>query len=70
MFEDILQNLLGGKKLVYKTQLEYDALSEIEKDAEDIVYNIIDAPEQLEFNANGDLVVTINGVSKTFTPKA
>ena len=31
-------------------------------------YNLTNAP-QLSFNANGELVVTINGVSKTFVPK-
>ena len=68
--ESKILEFMGGKKLVYKTQAQYNALSDTEKNREDIVYNIIDMPDQLVFNANGDLVVTINGVSKTFAPKA
>ena len=68
--ESKILEFMGGKKLVYKTQAQYNVLSDTEKNREDIVYNIIDVPDQLVFNANGDLVVTINGVSKTFAPKA
>ena len=41
----VLNNLMGGKKLKYVTQAEYNSLSETEKNAEDVVYNITDAPE-------------------------
>ena len=43
--EAVLNNLMGGKKLKYVTQAEYNSLSEAEKNADDIVYNITDAPE-------------------------
>ena len=37
-----INEMLGGKKLVYLTQAEYDILTEEEKNNENIVYNITD----------------------------
>lgn len=38
---DYVNECLGEKKLVYLTEVEYEALSEEEKNKDDIVYNII-----------------------------
>ena len=40
---DYVDEMLGGKKLVYLTQSEYDLLSDAEKNDDNIVYNITDA---------------------------
>ena len=53
----ILNNLMGGKKLKYVTQAEYDNLSEAEKNANDIVYNITDAPEDTLGTINKEVLV-------------
>ena len=37
-----VNEMLGGKKLVYLTQAEYDILTEAEKNDENVVYNITD----------------------------
>ena len=41
-----INEMLGGKKLVYLTQAEYDNLTEEEKNNADIVYNITDSSEK------------------------
>ena len=41
-----VNEMLGGKKLVYLTQAEYDILTEEEKNNVDIVYNITDSSEE------------------------
>ena len=38
----IFYELLGGKKIKYVTQAQYDALSDSEKNDEEIVWNITD----------------------------
>ena len=53
----ILNNLMGGKKLKYVTQAEYNSLSESEKNADDIVYNITDAPEDTLGTINKEVLV-------------
>lgn len=40
---DYVDEMLGGKKLVYLTQSEYDLLPDAEKNDDNIVYNITDA---------------------------
>lgn len=40
-----VDEMLGGKKLVYLTQSEYDLLTDAEKNDSNIVYNIIDATD-------------------------
>ena len=40
--EYIYNELLGGKKIKYVTQAQYDALSDSEKNDEEIVWNITD----------------------------
>lgn len=51
----ILNDMLGGKKLVYLTEADYNALTEEQKNDEGIIYNITDAEsadhehENLEF---------------------
>ena len=42
----IVNEWLGGKKLKYLTQEEYDALTDDEKNNDEIIYNIIDAEEE------------------------
>ena len=41
-----VNEMLGGKKLVYLTQAEYDILTEEEKNNENVVYNITDSSEE------------------------
>ena len=53
----VLNNLMGGKKLKYVTQAEYNSLSESEKNADDIVYNITDAPEDTIGTINKEVLV-------------
>lgn len=67
-----VDNITGGKKQVYLTQAEYDVLSDEQKNDDSIVYNITNVNNDVSFafNTNGDLEVTINGVTKVFTPKA
>ena len=55
--EAVLNNLMGGKKLKYVTQAEYNSLSEAEKNANDIVYNITDAPEDTLGTINKEVLV-------------
>ena len=42
MKNNIKTDLLGGKKLKYVTQTEYDLLTDDEKNDENIIYNITD----------------------------
>ena len=53
----VLNNLMGGKKLKYVTQAEYDNLSESEKNADDVVYNITDAPEDTMVSISKEVLV-------------
>ena len=53
----VLNNLMGGKKLKYVTQAEYNSLSETEKNAQDVVYNITDAPEDTIGTINKEVLV-------------
>lgn len=53
----VLNNLMGGKKLKYVTQAQYNSLSEAEKNAEDVVYNITDAPEDTIGTINKEVLV-------------
>lgn len=55
--DTVLNNLMGGKKLKYVTQAEYNSLSETEKNADDIVYNITDAPEDTLGTINKEVLV-------------
>ena len=57
----VLNNLMGGKKLKYVTQAEYNSLSEAEKNADNIVYNITDAPEDTIGTISKEVLVA-NGV--------
>lgn len=42
--QHILNDLLGGKKLVYLTQEEYNNLTDAQKHDESIIYNIVNPP--------------------------
>lgn len=42
---DDVEDKLGGREIVYLTQIEYDGLSEAEKNADDKAYFVIDAEE-------------------------
>ena len=55
----ILNGLMGGKKLKYVTQAEYNNLSESEKNASDVVYNITDAPENPAGSINELVLVDV-----------
>ena len=55
----ILNGLMGGKKLKYVTQAEYNNLSESEKNASDVVYNITDAPENPVGSINESVLVDV-----------
>ena len=59
--DTILNTLMGGKKLRYLTQAEYDALGEAEKLDETIVYNITDASDD-EFASDEEVQQAINGI--------
>lgn len=67
-----IDNTTGGKKQVYLTEAEYNILTNEQKNDDSIVYNITDVDNNASFafNADGDLEVTINGVTKVFAPKA
>ena len=45
--DGIVQDFTDGKKQRYLTQAEYDGLSDEEKNMDDIVYNIIDAVDEV-----------------------
>ena len=70
---DYVNEMTGGKKQVYLTQAEYDILTKEQKNDNTTVYNIIDVNSicnaTFAFNADGDLEVTIDGVTKVFSPK-
>lgn len=70
---DYVNEMTGGKKQVYLTQAEYDILTDEQKNDNTTVYNIIDVNSTCNatfaFNADGDLEVTIDGVTKVFSPK-
>ena len=70
---DYVNEMTGGKKQVYLTQAEYDILTKEQKNDDTTVYNIIDVNSicnaTFAFNADGDLEVTIDGVTKVFSPK-
>ncbi len=53
-----VNEMLGGKKLVYLTQAEYDILTEEEKNNVDIVYNITDSSDlsDLHQHANKEVL--------------
>ena len=53
-----VNEMLGGKKLVYLTQAEYDLLTEEEKNNENIVYNITDSSEEYVTIDDLDLYAT------------
>ena len=69
---EYVNDFTGGKKQRYLTQAEYDILSDEQKNDDSIVYNITNVNNDVNFafNTDGDLEVTINGVTKVFTPKA
>lgn len=69
---EYVNDFTGGKKQRYLTQAEYDVLSDEQKNDDSIVYNITNVNNDVNFafNTDGDLEVTINGVTKVFTPKA
>ena len=68
---EYVNDFTGGKKQRYLTQAEYDVLSDEQKNDDSIVYNITNVNNDVNFafNTDGDLEVTINGVTKVFTPK-
>lgn len=70
---DYVNEMTGGKKQVYLTQAEYDILTDEQKNDDTTIYNIIDVNSTCNatfaFNADGDLEVTIDGVTKVFSPK-
>jgi hypothetical protein len=49
---NIKSDLLGGKKLKYVTQAEYDLLTDDEKNDENIIYNITDVDIKEEFSGD------------------
>ena len=53
-----VNEMLGGKKLVYLTQAEYDLLTEEEKNNENVVYNITDSSEEYVTIDDLDLYAT------------
>lgn len=57
--DTILNTLMGGKKLRYLTQDEYDSLSDVEKQDETTVYNITDAEDHAHTHDNKDVLDTI-----------
>ena len=71
---DYVNEMTGGKKQVYLTQAEYDILTDEQKNDNTTVYNIIDVNSTCNatfaFNTDGDLEVTIDGITKVFSPKA
>ena len=67
---EYVNDFTGGKKQRYLTQAEYDILSDEQKNDDSIVYNITNVNNDVNFafNTDGDLEVTINGVTKKFNP--
>lgn len=60
-----VNEMLGGKKLVYLTQAEYDILTEEEKNNADIVYNITDSSE--EYITTEQLNTTVEQINNKIT---
>ncbi len=60
-----VNEMLGGKKLVYLTQAEYDLLTEEEKNNVDIVYNITDSSE--EYVTTEQLNTTVEQINNKIT---
>ncbi len=60
-----VNEMLGGKKLVYLTQAEYDILTEAEKNNADVVYNITDSSE--EYITTEQLNTTVEQINNKIT---
>ena len=60
-----VDEMLGGKKLVYLTQAEYDILTEEEKNNENVVYNITDSSE--EYITTEQLNTTVEQINNKIT---
>ena len=60
-----VNEMLGGKKLVYLTQAEYDNLTEEEKNNADVVYNITDSSE--EYVTTEQLNTTVEQINNKIT---
>ena len=60
-----VNEMLGGKKLVYLTQAEYDILTEEEKNNADVVYNITDSSE--EYITTEQLDTTVEQINNKIT---
>ena len=60
-----VNEMLGGKKLVYLTQAEYDNLTEEEKNNADVVYNITDSSE--EYITTEQLNTTMEQINNKIT---
>ena len=60
-----VNEMLGGKKLVYLTQAEYDILTEEEKNNENVVYNITDSSE--EYITTEQLNTTVEQINNKIT---
>ena len=58
-----IDEMLGGKRLVYLTQAEYDILTEEEKNNTDVIYNITDIDYVTEEELNNKEYATQNYVS-------
>ena len=57
---DEIRNMLGGKSLVYLTQAEYDNLTDIEKNDENIIYCITDAENMNHEHLNKEFLDSLN----------
>lgn len=66
---DAVKDMLGGKALVYLTQAEYDALSEEEKNDENIVYNITDSESTDHEHENLEFLDKITAINITIGNK-
>lgn len=66
---DEVKDMLGGKSLVYLTQAEYDALSEEEKNDENIVYNITDSESADHEHENLEFLDKITAINITIGNK-
>ena len=66
---DEVKDMLGGKSLVYLTQAEYDALSEDEKNDENIVYNITDSESADHEHENLEFLDKITAINITIGNK-
>ena len=60
-----VNEMLGGKKLVYLAQAEYDILTEEEKNNADVVYNITDSSE--EYITTEQLDTTVEQINNKIT---